>query len=168
MIEQAAESADLSPDFVADVERRRSLADRMLGNLVAQRSTPRPSIPGDRALPTDADLRELIKHVLTALSNEGSVVIVSHAAAFALAGGDVLRVLVTAPLETRAERIAAETGADLATARRRAQSDDLGRADYLKRFYGVERELPTHFDVVVNTEVLSSEAAAEIIVTAAS
>lgn len=168
MIEQAAESAELAPEFVADVERRRSLVDRMLGNLVAQRSTPRPSTPGDRALPTDADLRELIKHVLTALSNEGSVVIVSHAAAFALSGPDVLRVFVTAPLEPRAERIAADTGTDLAAARRRAQSDDIARADYLKRFYGVERELPTHFDVVLNTEMLTPEAAAGIVVAAAS
>ena len=44
----------------------------------------------------------------------------------------------------------------------------MGRADYLKRFYEVAEELPTHYDLVFNTDSLSIEQAAELISQAAS
>src|SRR5215469_1332672 len=52
-------------------------------------------------------LRELIKTAIEAAADRGSIVITSHAASYALADrDDLLRVLVTAPDETRAARIA--------------------------------------------------------------
>jgi cytidylate kinase len=44
---------------------------------------------------------------------------------------------------------------------------DQARADYFRAFYGVGRELPTHYDLVVNTDVLGPDQAAEIVVYAA-
>jgi cytidylate kinase len=44
--------------------------------------------------------------------------------------------------------------------------DDDERADYLKRFYRVDRELPTHFDLVINTDVLTPEKAADVVLSA--
>jgi cytidylate kinase len=44
---------------------------------------------------------------------------------------------------------------------------DAGRRDYLKRFYGVNRESPTDYDLVINTDVFSTEQAADIISRAA-
>lgn len=43
---------------------------------------------------------------------------------------------------------------------------DAGRADYLKRFYGVGGELPTHYDLVLNTDRLDAETAAELVLLA--
>jgi cytidylate kinase len=40
-------------------------------------------------------------------------------------------------------------------------------AAYLKTFYDVEREVPTHYDLVVNTEVLDPDEAADVIAGAA-
>jgi cytidylate kinase len=57
---------------------------------------------------------------------------------------------------------------DLALAARRIKDSDAGRADYLRRFYGVSDEMPTNYDLVVNTDTLSSEAAATLISQAAS
>jgi len=37
------------------------------------------------------------------------------------------------------------------------------RADYLRRFFGIESELSTHCDLVVNPDTMSYEAAAELI-----
>ena len=168
MIEQAAEWAELAPAFVADAERRKPLIDRTLGRLVEQPSSTRlPTGQGGRSLPTDADLRELIKQVLDSIADDGSVVIVSHAASFALSGRDVLRVLVTASTEKRAERVSAAHNVDLRTAVRLVKESDAGRADYLKRFYSVDRELPTHFDLVVNTDVVAPGRAADVIAAAA-
>ena len=52
-------------------------------------------------------------------------------------------------------------------ARRTIAESDAGRAEYLKRFYRIDRELPTHYDLVVNTDTLSPEQAASIIEQAA-
>ena len=37
----------------------------------------------------------------------------------------------------------------------------------LKQFYGIDRELPIHFDLVVNTDVLSPESESEVVAAAA-
>jgi hypothetical protein len=168
VIEQAGEWVELAPAFVGDVERRRGLMDRVLGHLVETTDTPVVRAERDgRTLPGDTELRALIKQVLTSIAEDGSVVIVSHAASFALSGRDVLRVLVTASPETRAARLSAMKGLDLRDSGRVIKREDAGRADYLKRFYAVGQELPTHFDVVVNTDALTSEEASLVIVAAA-
>jgi cytidylate kinase len=101
-------------------------------------------------------------------AERGSVVIVAHAASHALAGrDDVLRVLVTAPPSVRARRLAETSGVDPGAAAKKIKESDAARADYLKRFYGVDHELPTHYDLVVNTDRLTGDQAAEILTRAA-
>ncbi len=168
VIEQAGEWAELAPAFVADVERRKPLMDRVLGRLVDPTAVPVvPSISAGRVLPGDQELRTLIKQVLASLADSGSVVIASHAASFALSGHGVLRVFVTASAETRADRLSAARGIDDRAAERLVKREDAGRAEYLKRFYDVDRELPTHYDVVVNTDLLTVNGASNVIVAAA-
>jgi hypothetical protein len=167
VIEQAGEWAELAPAFVADAERRKPLMDRILGRASEGTSQTRLSGQDGRSMPSDGDLQVLIKQVLAGMAQEGSVVIASHAASFALSGDGVLRVFVTAPAETRAGRVKAARNVDDGDAERIVKQDDAGRADYLKRFYGVERELPTHYDLVVNTDVLTSDRAADAVVAAA-
>jgi DNA-binding transcriptional MocR family regulator len=105
-------------------------------------------------------IRELIRDAVRAAADEGNVVIVAHAASYALEGrGDVLRVLVTAPTETRVERLSAD-----GRAAKTLEESDKAREQYLKRFYGVSRELPTHDDLVVNTERLTPERAVDAVV----
>jgi cytidylate kinase len=169
VIEEAGEWAELAPAFVGDVERRRPFLDRVLG-LMTPATTAAPVVPSKaegRILPGDQELRQLIKQVLVSFADAGSVVIVAHAASFALAGRDVLRVLVTASPETRAKRLAAERGVDDRMAARLVRSEDSGRANYLKQFYGIDNELPTYFDLVVNTDVMTLENAGATIVAAA-
>jgi hypothetical protein len=165
VLEQAGEWADLSPEFVATAERRKPLMDRVLG--VGHPSLGvLPAGHEGRALPADETLRGIIKQVLSSIAEEGSTVIVAHAASFALSGPQVLRVWVTASPETRAQRLAEQRGVELRDATGLLKQEDVGRADYLKRFYGVKQELPTHFDVVVNTDVLTAEQAVDVIVAA--
>jgi cytidylate kinase len=77
-------------------------------------------------------------------------------------------VLVTASPATRAARIGRQEDLDPARAARAVKDSDAGRRDYLKRFYDVDEELPTHYDLVVNTDGLSVEQAARLVVQAAS
>jgi len=61
-------------------------------------------------------------------------------------------------IDTLAKHLVAHFGAPTAAA---AVADaDRNRQDYLRRFHDVDRELPTHYDVVVNTDVLAAEQAA--------
>jgi cytidylate kinase len=115
------------------------------------------------------EVRALIGEAISETAARGQVVIVGHAASHALApSADRLRVLVTASPATRAKRAGDDEPADLARAGKLVTASDAGRADYLKRFYGINRELPTHYDLVVNTDALSLEAAAVLISQAAS
>jgi cytidylate kinase len=86
----------------------------------------------------------------------------------ALAGReDVLRVLVTASPDTRARRVAEAGKVDARQAAKLMRDEDAARDDYLARFYGVDRELPTHYDLVVNTDVISPDRAADLLLLAA-
>ena len=60
-----------------------------------------------------------------------------------------------------------ERNLDRREADRLVKAEDAGRAAYLKRFHGIDHELPTHFDLVVNTDVLTVVDAVNVIVTAA-
>jgi cytidylate kinase len=53
-----------------------------------------------------------------------------------------------------------------ADAARAVKRSDADRADYLKRFYRVSDELPTHYDLVINTDKVAPEHAARLVVEA--
>lgn len=178
IIERAAELVSLDPAVIGSVERRKSLVARFfhqLGDAGAADTQPRlhastGQIRTDesaRQIPIAEDLRALIREVIGEAAEEGKVVIVSHGASMALAGrDDVLRVLVTASHETRARRIASTRKLDAREAARVMKDEDAARADYLKRFHRIDRELPTHYDLVVNTDVLMPDRAADLVVLA--
>ena len=106
----------------------------------------------------------MIRETIEQMAARGHVVIVAHAASHAIPPGpDVLRVLVTASPSTRAKHLGEEHGLEGGRAARAVKESDAARRDYLKRFYEVDEELPTHYDLVVNTDVLSVEQAANLV-----
>ncbi len=167
VISEAAEWAELDPALVADAERRKPFVARLLGGWGGGGGERMPSGERSRIVPGDPELRALIQAVLRRIADRGSVVIVAHAASYALAGGDVLRVLVTASPGTRATRVAQANDAPVADGERQIRTEDEARADYLKRFYGVEQELPTQYDIVLNTDVMTVDEAARLVEVAA-
>ena len=78
------------------------------------------------------------------------------------------RVLVTASPDTRASRLSEAEKLDEASAARAVKDADAARADYLRRFHDLDEERPTQYDLVVNTDQLSVEDAAELVYAAAS
>jgi hypothetical protein len=176
IIETAAEWVDLDPSVVGDVERRKSLMTRITESMRGQSLPTRPDASGQsrsgaaalRQMPTDEDLRVLITDAIREAAQEGDIVIASHAASVVLADRkDALRVLVTASQKTRVGRIAAARNLDLRKAEKVLAEEDAARADYLKRFHGIELELPIHYDLVVNTDDLTPELGADLIKLAA-
>jgi hypothetical protein len=172
IVTRAAVEAGVDHDVVADVERRKSRLVRLIEGLGtagvgAGYAVPVPPIAVPDQ-PASDELRGLIRSVIEDTAVSGSAVIVSHAASLALADrDDVLRVLVTASPKTRQGRITAAHGVDEKEAERTVKRSDAARADYIKRFYSIGAELPTHYDLVINTDKLAPEQAARVIVQAA-
>jgi cytidylate kinase len=172
IIARAAREAGVEPHVVADVELRKSFLRRLVKEL--ERGSGLAVDAGGlvtlaQAGLSDSDVRGLIRSAIEEIATSGEVVIASHAASLAVAGReDALRVLITASPEARRERMAAERGLSEREAAKTVADSDAGRADYLRRFYGIEAEQPTHYDLVVSTDRVSPEAATEIVLGQAS
>ncbi len=173
IVARAAARGGIDPGQVADEERRKSLGARLLeawahGGGEAWALTGSGSLRSDDQLESE-DVRALIREVTEQAAAKGNVVIVAHAASHTVEPGhEALRVFVTASAATRAERLREAQDLDHKNAVRAIGESDAGRRDYLKRFYGVDEELPTHYDLVVNTDALSIEQAARLIAQAGS
>jgi cytidylate kinase len=169
VIVRAAEREGVDAEILADAEHRKSRLQRVADFLAdagaASAITVEP--PAVRRSREEAH-REVIRAVIDEIARDGSAVIVAHAASLKLADRDgVLRVLVVASPEVRAGRIAESEGVDDREAGKLVSDADAARAAYLKSFYDVDRELPTHYDLVVNTDRLEAERAADVIAQAA-
>lgn len=174
IITLAAEKEGLDPAVVADAERRKTFLTRLLSALTEGPALDAIVVGGGATvsetvtLTRSDDLCRLIVAAIHETAERGNVVIVSHAASIPLAGrADVLRVLVTASLATRVQRAARGAPAGTTGAARLVTDSDAARADYFQRFYRIDQELPTHYDLVVNTDILSAEETADIVVAAA-
>lgn len=182
---RAAEKEGVDVQVVQDVERRRTFIERLLESFAV---APAPEImavsPGllhpaafatglemtgrGSALRGTEHYRQLIRDVVRDTARQGNVVIVAHAAAMALSGQEgVLRLLVTAAPEVRARRLSQARGIGADEAAAMVEDSDRSRRDYFEAFYGVREELPIHYDLVCNTEVLTLEQVVEAVISAA-
>ena len=171
IVARAAVQAGVRPDVVADVERRKSLMIKLLEGLgpAAGSSGVAVMLPDDSGYGqfASSELRQSIRSAIEETAAGGGVVIVAHAASLALAGReDVLRVFLTASEHTRQRRLASSLEVDEKEAARIIKRSDAGRADYIKRFYGIGAEQPTHYDLVINTDQVTPDEAARLIVAA--
>jgi len=179
IIQRAAEREGVDVAVVADAERRRSFLERLLDSFaIASPPEMTTFAPGFFGAPGAHDTcgglfgteqyRQLIRDVVRETADLGDVVIFAHAAAIALGGrDDILRVLVTASPETRAARLAAIHALDARRAEAELKESDAARRAYLRDFYGVTTELPTHYDLVINTDIIAPVDAANVVVAAA-
>ena len=168
IVARAAARGGISPEDVSDEERRKSLATRILGT-ISEGGSSAMALGG--ALPlvleegrSSSEIQALIREAIEQTAARGDVVITAHAASHALEpAANTLRVLVTASPGTRAQQVSDRAGVEIAKAERTVKAADAGRRDYLKRFYDVSEELPTHYDLVVNTDRISVEEAAALL-----
>jgi cytidylate kinase len=172
LVARAAAIGGVEAGEIADEERRKSRLARVLDELALGGGEAWalggfvPPLVGAPA--TTDDLRAFVQAAIEETAARGDAVIVAHAASHAIGPrADALRVLVTASAETRASRLAEREGLDEAAAARAVKEADAGRADYLRRFHDLREELPTQYELVLNTDLLSVEQAADVITAAA-
>ncbi len=187
IISRAAAEAGVSIEAIADVERRKTFMAKLVGRLVpkstaASDPTFRSSVDAQvtagligMALPIDSgprlsqdELRGKIRSAIDEYMAHGEVVLLAHGASHSLAGREgVLRVFVTGSPAARSTRLSASRLISSSDADKLVANGDANRADYLKRFYGIETESPEHYDLVVDTDQLTVDDAVKMIVSAA-
>jgi hypothetical protein len=171
VIALAAERAGLEPAVLEAEEHHKGLLARLMDALIAPPTesagylgSGRSYYGDDVAPPTAAHaggLRRFIQSAIVEIAHHGRVVIVGHAASMALAREtDTLRVLVVASTQTRINRlwVLNKLVSEEEYAKAIAESDR-ERQQYLARFYDVDHESPTLYDLVINTDRLTVDQA---------
>lgn len=170
IITRAASHAGVSPETIDQVEHSRPLIERILESMASSAVLEEGGWADPTVLPSFSEpaYRHLIEEVIQETAKEGNVIIVAHAASIPLAGMDgLLRVLVTASPAVRAARLAQEAKLEEGAAMKAIERSDRERQAYFRRFYNLRQELPTHYDLVVNTDMLTFSQSARLIADAA-
>ncbi len=166
----AAKKVKVNPKLVEQAEHKQPIVDRILDWLGRSAEVHTPDDRGEHGPQSfvPEDFRALIRAVVYETGRKGDVVILAHAASMALGFMEgVLRVFVTASLETRVKHLSRGGRMNEKEALKALKDSEEARRDYIKRFYQIEEELPTHYDLLINTDTLTTEQAAHIIVSAA-
>ena len=185
IISIAADKEGFEPQIIADAEKRKgalarlveglgkvSVAGTALGALTIREAPEltarRAAAAGAKSTGRSDDFRAFVLEAIQETADLGEVVIVAHAASMAIGRrDDVLRILITAPAKERTKRLAEAEHIAEEEAAKLIHRSDVRRSEYIRRFHAIDAELPTHYDLVVNTDRLSLEQAGEIIIRAA-
>ncbi len=117
----------------------------------------------------DARYLQALKSVVRELARSQRLVILGRGSQFILKDySDVLHVLIVAPLLLRANRLMKSLNLDPQAAEREVAHSDNSIREFMKKYFRSEPKDPEHYDLVINTEHLSFQAAASIVVDALS
>ena len=163
IIVRAAGQAGVSPDTVAQVEHSRSLSQRISEVILEGAPVTRSPERAERE-----HYQGLIQWVVQDMAREGQVVFVAHGTSITLANmSGNLRVLITASPEVRTERLMNSDGLNQRQARKAIRDSDRERQNFFRGFNNLRQELPTHYDLVVNTDRMTLPEAVKLVVLAA-
>ncbi|SIN84775.1 Cytidylate kinase [Singulisphaera sp. GP187] len=115
--------------------------------------------------PQEAYLDHLAK-LLEAIGRGGQSVIVGRGANFLLPREETLSVRIIAPLKARALRLSERMGVSVRTARRAASELDRRRLHFDRTMHRVDSTDPHNYDLVLDSNSLGLQIAAEVIVRA--
>jgi cytidylate kinase len=115
--------------------------------------------------PQEAYLDHLAK-LIEAIGRAGESILVGRGAGFMLPRETTLSIRVIAPLKARAQRLGERMGVSPRTARRAARELDRRRAQFDRTMHRANPNDPHNFDLVLNTESLGLEIAAEVVTSA--
>jgi len=162
MIEIAAhlnKEGSAGQDSTAGTTASAELLDGILAPVGQKARASKPSFDLEKPL-TIRQVRDL---VLAAYSH-GNMIIIGRGGQVILANKpDVLHVRVIAPLEKRIAVRAAREGLSLKEAQKKLVEADKAHVDFVKNFFDVDNRDPLLYDLVINTDKISIDAAAELI-----
>jgi cytidylate kinase len=146
-----------------------ALGPESLGMVLSRRYS---ELAGESASePEDVDERQYIRTitgVIEALAEPGNVVLLGRGSPIILRDRpDSLHVLMMAPVDLRVHRVALREEMSAEDAARRVHDSDRGRVAFHRKFFKVDADDPSLFDLVVNTGRLPFEVGAELVASAA-
>jgi len=112
---------------------------------------------------------EYLRHVIqtvTTLGERGGCVLFGRGAHLILSPERTLRVMVAAPREVRAERLAKRRGVTADEGWTLLADEETARADFFRHHFGRDPNDPSLFDLALNTGTLSLDAAVELVLAA--
>ena len=113
----------------------------------------------------DAHYLATLTSVITEMAQYPAIVIKGRGSQFILKGHPAaFHVLVVRPQELRLQRVMEQMKLERDAAKKEMDRDDSSRRVFTKRYFGADREDPMHYHLTINTEHLSFEAAAQLIV----
>lgn len=157
-------------DFSEDSYKIAGIIDKILGRkrLVATTHMLKNNAPIQKTLDEEICL-DVIRTVINNLAGRGKIVIVGRGGQCILKNKvNVLHVRIVAPLEFRIEQVMKEEGVSKEEALKIIEEKDEATSEYLQRFYNIDWDDPTNYNLVINTEKMDLDTAARVIVTACS
>lgn len=117
----------------------------------------------------DEEYLSALEAVIEGLALEQNMVIAGRGSQHILRNNQsVLHVLVVAPLEDRLNKVMLDLNVDREEAIRHIEETDSSRKAFIQRFFEKEIEDPLLYDLVINTSYIAYDAAARLVVSAAS
>jgi cytidylate kinase len=121
----------------------------------------------DPVFDTRRAVLEITQHVILEAARGGNVVIVGRGGAYILRDfPGALHVYLRAAEAIRVKALMERLKVNEEEARRRLKQTDENWTAYIKQVYGHDRNLPSHYDLVVDTGRLGYDATVEVIVAA--
>lgn len=168
LIEQVAARAGLQPEDVAEREERvPTFAERLSRTLAAATPElfPLPRSGGTLSPLEEADLVRITETVVAEAAERGKVVLVGRAAPAVLARRtDALHVKVVASKAYRIGVAAKRLNIPHARAVETLEENDRMRGRYHREYYQRDWHDPVNYHMVLNTEALEMQGAADVIV----
>jgi cytidylate kinase len=166
-VDEVARRAGLAPEEVAERdERAPGLLERLARTLAV--ASPELFMTANAVPHAERDEATIVKmteRVIAEAAAHGRAVLVGRGAQPLLAQRpDALHVYVVASKAWRAKLAVERLGGDPATAARVVEDTDRERDQYVKTYYGRQRQDLANYDLVVNTERVGVEGAAQLIV----
>ncbi len=166
-VDEVARRAGLSAAEVAQREERApGLLERLARTLAA--ASPELFITESAVSDAERDEKTIVRmaeRIIHEAATIGRVVLVGRGAQAILAlHPDALHVYLVASKPWRMQLAVKELGVDPAKVEKELEETDKHRDQYTKTYYNRTRADPTNYDLVVNTERLGLEGAAELVV----
>jgi len=170
-VEDVAKRAGLPVAAVAAREERApSLMERLVRALAT--ASPETFVPaaaeGDES--DEETLVQMAERVIAEAAAHGRAVMVGRGAQAVLARSsarDALHAYIVAPREVRLREVMAREGLGEQDSAHLLDTTDAARDRYVERNYGLQRQDPSRYHLVLNTGFLGHDGAADLIVSAA-
>lgn len=148
VIQEMAESAQVNSRLLETLdEKGLSMLEDWVSSLVHERH-----------LWPDQYLQHLMK-VIATIGRHGRAIIVGRGANFVLPPEKRFRVRIVAPQELRVQNVARDLDIPVDEAKRRVIRTNSDRRAFIRKYFNADISDPINYDLVINTETLSVDAA---------